>query len=128
MQDNEINMADWMQKLSGMMSGKDVPDELQSILKNFASSTTPPPNASTESSEDFAFPDIDLDMLLKLKRVMEAMRKNKNDPRSALLLSLKPYLKSSRRDKVDQYIQLFRMMQAFEVLKDLGGDEKNGSK
>lgn len=130
MKDNEINMADLMQKLGSMMSGNEVPDEIKNMMKHFSSSTTPPPNTSNSSgvSEDFSFPDIDLDMMLKLKKVMDAMKTNKNDPRSNLLLSLKPYLKSSRRDKVDQYIQLFNMTKAFEVFNALGGDGKNGSK
>lgn len=54
------------------------------------------------------------------------MNNQKDDPRANLLLSLKPYLKPSRKDKVEQYIKLFQMSKVMEVLKptDSGGDEK----
>ena len=56
---------------------------------------------------------------------MESMNSNKNDPRSNLLMSLKPYLKESRKKKVDQYVQLFGLGKAFEVFNSLGGENKN---
>ena len=51
--------------------------------------------------------------------------RSQNDPRANLLKSLKPYLKPSRKDKVDQYIKLFSMGKAFEILNPLGGEKKN---
>lgn len=53
------------------------------------------------------------------------MNSKKDDPRSNLLLSLKPYLKESRQKKVDQYIKLFGLGKAFEVFNSLGGEEKH---
>ena len=35
-------------------------------------------------------------------------------------MSLKPYLKESRRNKVDQYVQLLKMEKIFEVINPLG--------
>ena len=64
-------------------------------------------------------------IVLKIKQVMESMNSNKNDPRSNLLMSLKPYLKESRKKKVDQYVQLFGLGKAFEVFNSLGGENKN---
>ena len=55
---------------------------------------------------------------------MDKMNQKKNDPRSNLLLSLKPYLKPSRKQKVDQYIQLFNMAEVLEALDLAGGDKK----
>ena len=49
----------------------------------------------------------------------------KDNPRSKLLLSLKPYLKEDRKSKLDQYIQLSKLM---EILPFLGGDLKNDAK
>ena len=60
-----------------------------------------------------------------MKQVMESMNSNKNDPRSNLLMSLKPYLKESRKKKVDQYVKLFGLGKAFEMLNSLGGENKN---
>ena len=48
----------------------------------------------------------------------------KDDPRANLLQCLKPYLKESRKSKVDQYIQLMNMSKIMEVFPFMGGDKK----
>lgn len=78
------------------------------------------------TSSEKTSPDIDIGMILKMKQIMDSMKSNKDDPRANLLLSLKPYLKNSRQEKVDQYIKLFNMSKVFEVINPLGGDTKNG--
>lgn len=66
------------------------------------------------------FGDFDIGMIMKLKSVMDAMNSKKDDPRSNLLRSLKPYLKDSRKNKVDQYIQLFNMTNVMGAMNDAG--------
>lgn len=68
-------------------------------------------------------PEFDINMIMKMKTIMDSMKNNKNDPRANLLKSLKPYLNSNRKEKVDQYIQLFNMSKAFEIINPLGGDK-----
>lgn len=68
------------------------------------------------------FSNIDMNTILKMKQIMEKMNNNKNDPRSNLLLSLKPYLRPNRKDKVDQYIQLFNIGSIMESFKQSGGE------
>lgn len=80
-------------------------------------------NNSTSSNNTSNTPNIDMEMLLKMKSIMEKMNNNKNDPRSNLLLSLKPYLKESRKNKVEQYIQLFNMSKVMEVFNPNGGEK-----
>lgn len=121
-------MADLMQKLGNMMNSQDMPEELKQMMDSFSSSNTaPPPEEKTYSTQDnMSFPDIDLNMMLKLKSIMDSMKNQKEDPRANLLRSLKPYLKSSRRDKVDQYIQMFQMTKVMEIFQELGGDKQDG--
>lgn len=80
---------------------------------------------STSSNPDSTSPfgNIDMNTILKLKQIMEKMNQSKDDPRSHLLLSLKPYLKPSRKQKVDQYIQLFNMSSMIENLNPMGGEK-----
>ena len=66
---------------------------------------------------------IDMEMLLKMKSMMDKMNV-KNDPGSNLLMSLKPYLKESRKDKLDQYVQLMSMSKMLDFLPFMGGDKK----
>ena len=43
---------------------------------------------------------------------------SKNDPRSNLLNSLKPYLRNSRKEKIDQYANLLNFTKIAELLKN----------
>ena len=71
-------------------------------INNF--STNQKPNNS------FDFSNIDMNTIMKMKSVMDKMN-NSNNPSSNLLHSLKPYLRESRREKVDQYANLLNIAQ-----------------
>ena len=128
------DMSDMIKNLSNMLNSKDMPDDIKNIINNFSSnnknsnaediSSANKHSSNTSSSESNS--DIDIGMILKMKKIMDSMKNNKDDPRANLLLSLKPYLKNSRQEKVDQYIKLFNMSKVFEVINPLGGDNKNG--
>lgn len=144
------DMSDMIKNLSSMLNGKDIPEDIKNIISNFASnnsninnnnsnndfnnnsnSTTSHNNDISSDSRDNnsnnnSSPDIDIGMIIKMKKIMDSMKNNKDDPRANLLLSLKPYLKNSRQEKVDQYVKLFNMSKVFEVINPLGGDTKNG--
>ena len=86
------------------------------------SSNTDSFSSSSNSSASSDAPNIDINMLFKMKSIMDKMNSNKNDPRSKLLLSLKPYLKESRKNKLDTYIQLLNMGKIIEVFNQDGGE------
>lgn len=71
--------------------------------------------------------NIDMETIMKMKTIIEKMN-SKGDPRSNLLLSLKPYLKESRQSKVDQYIQLLNMSKVLDVFPFSGGEKQNARK
>ena len=110
-----------------------IPDDIKNIINSMSqnssnSGNTDSKNKDTSSSEntssDSSMPEFDMATIMKLKRVMESMKSSSNDPRANLLKSLKPYLKESRKEKVDQYIQIFGMGKVFEMLNPLGGDSR----
>ena len=76
-------------------------------------------NQSTSSN----FNNIDFETIMKMKTIIDKMNV-KDDPRSNLLQSLKPYLKDSRKSKIDQYIQLMNMSKVMDVFPFMGGDKK----
>ena len=80
-------------------------------------------NSSTNSNDNlFGNSGIDFETIMKMKTIIDKMN-TKNDPRSNLLQSLKPYLKDSRKSKVDQYIQLMNMSKVMDVFPFMGGDK-----
>lgn len=114
---------------------KDSLNNLKEIFNNFTSNSENQNNNKQEndissentsskdnsSNENSSFPDIDIGTILKMKTIFDKMNSSKNDPRSNLLLSLKPYLKESRKDKLDQYVKLLNMEKVIEVINPLGG-------
>lgn len=120
---NDTDMNNMMNQLNQMFQNNDFPDDIKNLLNNLKSSSDSE-NTSKETSDNNDA-GIDINTILKMKKVMDSMNSNKDDPRSNLLLSLKPYLKESRRKKVDQYIQLFGIGKAFEIMNSLGGDASN---
>ena len=91
----------------------------QNNSSNYSNSSNDSNNASS------AIPDFDINTILKIKSVMDSLGSNKNDPRANLLLSLKPYLADSKKEKVDQYIKFLSLAKVIEVLNPLGGETKN---
>ena len=74
------------------------------------------------NSNNFNF---DINTIMKMKNIMDKMNSNKNDPRSNLLQSLKPYLNNNRKEKLDQYIQFLSISKVIEALgSDNGVDNK----
>lgn len=80
-------------------------------------------NNSNEQSKSSS-PSIDFEMMMKMKTMIDKMNNSKDDPRANLLNSLKPYLKDSRKEKVDQYVKLFNMSKVIEVFNSSGGDKE----
>ena len=125
-------------KLKDMMNKGDLNDVISQIppemIQNFSSmmnnnaSSSVNPNQQTNqnanqssnqksSNNAFDFSNIDMNTILKMKSVMEKMN-NKNDPRSNLLYSLKPYLREGRKEKLDQYANLLNVAKIAELLKN----------
>ena len=50
---------------------------------------------------------------------------NKNDPRTNLLYSLKPYLRDGKKEKLDQYVNLLNVSKIAEILKEEGNNHAN---
>lgn len=117
-------------------------DDLSDLIKNFSNSnidmnkvndilntlkTTDKSSASTDSSfsENTSNTNIDINTMLKIKEIMDKVNSSHDDKRSNLLLALKPYLRESRQNKLDQYIKLLNMAPLLEMFKNDNGGDKN---
>ena len=89
------------------------------MLNNFANMFN---NSSTDSKAN-ATSNIDMNTILKMKTIIEKMNA-KDNPSSNLLLSLKPYLKESRKSKVDQYATLLKMGNLMDIFGNMGGGKQ----
>lgn len=122
------NISNLMNQISNMLNSNEIPDDIKNMMSNLSkskkdssTSNTASPNEISNSSQA---PDLDIETIMKIKKIMDSMKETKNDPRANLLRSLKPYLKDSRKEKVEQYIQFLGIEKAFETFGSLGGDKK----
>lgn len=81
-------------------------------------------NTDEPSKGGSSFEMPDMETMMKIMNIMKAMNTDGNDPNANLLLSLKPYLRDSKKAKVDQYIKMFGMFKAMSMFNDMGGDSK----
>lgn len=95
------------------------PDMINSLMEMVNNSSSSNNNNDVSNSETSSN-TIDFETFMKMKSIMDKIN-TKDNPRSKLLLSLKPYLKDDRKHKLDQYIQLSKII---EILPLLGGDKK----
>lgn len=111
--------------LSNMLGDSNNSDNLKNIVSNFTSNNSN--NSSSNYNENnnfdnFDFSNIDMATIMKIKNAMSKMNSKKDDPRSNLLLSLKPYLKPSKKEKLDQYMKFMNISSVIEVFNSMGGE------
>jgi hypothetical protein len=116
------DMSDIFKMFSDKMNSD--PDSIKNIISAFqsAGSNTPPQNETDENSRSGNIPDIET--IMKIKKIMDSMKSETNDPRSNLLLSLKPYLRDAKKSKVEQYVKLLNITKLMTILNDNEGDKK----
>ena len=142
---NNEDMSDVFEKINNIASQNNIsPEMVNNLFSMFNSSNNynNDENSSTNSSDNFSNQDynhssnftnnnnnsfgnsgIDFETIMRMKTIIDKMN-TKDDPRSNLLQSLKPYLKDSRKSKIDQYIQLMNMSKVMDVFPFMGGEKK----
>ena len=95
------------------------------FVSSFSSSQENEKNFENQNNENQnPFSNIDINTILKIKQILDSVNSSNNNPRSNLLLSLKPYVRPERKDKIDQYIKLLNMENVIENLKFSDGENK----
>ena len=138
---NNEDMSDVLDKLNNITGQNNIsPEMVNNLLNMFNTSNTYTDNSHSNSTDSYSSQSynnnsdnqnssfntngIDFETIMKMKSIIDKMN-IKDDPRSTLLKSLKPYLKDSRKSKVDQYIQLMNMSRVIDIFPFMGGDKKN---
>lgn len=134
------DMSDIMQKLSSMINSSNTDenskytnddvssnsnqfnmDNLKEFINNFQNSSQEDNtniNDDSNNSNNFNF---DINTMMKIKNIMDKMNSSRNDPRSNLLQSLKPYLNNNRKERLDQYMQFLNISKVLEAFNSEGG-------
>ncbi len=100
-------------------------DNMKNDFSSFNSNSSNNVNNNTDTSNinnGFDFSNIDMATIMKIKNIMGKMNCNKDDPKSNLLTSLKPYLRDSKKEKLDKYMKVMNLTSVMEVFSNIGGD------
>ena len=95
---------------------------LQSSNSNNSSSNA---NNSSKTSSNNGF-NLDAETIVKMGSIINKMNQ-KDSASSNLLYSLKPYLRDSRKDKLDQYANLLNVAKIAEVMKNDKKENNNNA-
>lgn len=95
--------------------------DFSSIISMFNNSDNTQ-NYSEENSGSNSNFNFDIGTILKLQKIFSSL--NANDPKKNLLLSLKPFLRKSRQDKLNEYITILTIGNAIGMFNSRG-DKNN---
>lgn len=93
--------------------------DFSSLLNTLNKKDTNNENEKASNNEDSGF-NIDPSIFLKIQKIMSAM--NSNTPQKDLLLSLKPFLRKSRQDKMSDYLTILSVISIIESFSNKGSE------
>lgn len=103
--------------------GQISPEMINNLTSKLNSSSSTSSNNNNSESKGNNL-NLDMNTILKMKSIMENMN-NKNDPRANLLYSLKPYLRDSKKNKVDQYVNMLNISKIADFMNKPNTDKKD---
>lgn len=118
------NADNAFEMIQSFLSEPGAKEKLSEALEMFGGGNISPPTESVSSEKNevsFPFSDIDPQKLLQLMTAFKKLEKDP-DPRSDLLMALKPYLsdkKNSSVDKALKAVKLFKYAPLLGNLKDI---------
>lgn len=81
-------------------------------------------NSNSSNNDNTSGFNIDMNTMLKMKNIISSMNQ-KDDPRANLLYSLKPYLRDSKKGKLNQYVNLLNMTKIADFMKNDNKENNN---
>ena len=101
-----LSTADLMKIMKKL--GDDAEDKIKTVMNSLSSADNT--SEGIDSSNG-------LNQIMQIKNIMDSMAVNKNDPRTNLLLSLKPYMREGRKHSIDSAVRLLGLTNVTKMLK-----------
>lgn len=78
-------------------------------------------NQDSDERSNFQIPD--METMMKIMKIMNSLNSNTHNPSTNLLYSLKPFLRDSKKEKIDQYINFLKIYSVLSEMNKSGGDK-----
>lgn len=102
-------MADTMDTLKNLL-GDGAEDKIKSVMNSLSGS------GGNDSASLGNINSDGIDQIMQIKNIMEQMTNDRNDPRTNLLRSLRPYMRSSRQHSIDSAVKLLGLTRLTKLL------------
>ena len=103
-------MPDSMDTIKNLL-GDDAPDKIRELMSSLA----PQDSGSIQSTN---LPSAEsLGYIMQMRDIISKLTDTHDDPRSNLLVSLKPYMRSSRQRSIDSTIRLLNMTKLSQLFR-----------
>ena len=117
-----------MDTLRGLL-GDNADEKIKAALSSLSGTVQPPQQVSTNSEETSSIPvsststvtpDLDsgtLESIMQIRGLIEGMTNSSNDSRSNLLMSLRPFMRTSRQSSIDTAVRLLNISKLSGLFK-----------
>ena len=110
-----------LSSLIGMLNDKGIDfNNLANNLHNSSSESNE--NDEKSPSDNFEMPD--METMMKIMKLMKSLNSKDLNPSANLLYSLKPFLRDSKKEKVDEYVKFLKLSSIISEINKSGGDLK----
>lgn len=114
--DENTDFSKAFEQLQQMLSSDEGQSQIQDILGMLTQSSDANPTPAPEPvSSDMG---LDLNSIAKISGIIQALNSQNSNANTAFLNSLKPFLKESRRQKLDQATKILKFASVFKVIKE----------
>ena len=116
-------MSDIMDTLKGLL-GDNADEKLSGIMQILGQDISGSGESDEISAPAQNTPENDIgitpEMLISIQKIMAQLNRSRDDDRTKLLNSLKPYMRKERQNTIDNAVKMLGMAQLSELFK--GGD------
>ena len=119
MENEGMDLSGAVDMLKEMLSGDEGKQQLQNIMNMFSGAV---PEGGEPGSATGGIDADNIEMLMRLQQAVSIANSRKNSSQSRLLTALKPFLKPSRQEKVDNAVRMLSLSGVIEAMREVKGD------
>lgn len=80
-------------------------------------------NSSSGNINNINSGSLDINTMMNIQKMMSMLNSKSDDDLTNLLFALKPYLRNEKKEKIDEYVKLFRMGKMAELWNKMNGQK-----
>lgn len=100
--------------IESLLSDPNTVDKLKGIVQSLG-------KAESDGKKDTA-PELDAKTMQKMTRAMYLLKDSDGDKRARLLYDLKPYISGARQRRVDEAVNILRLIRVLDIMESEGGE------